>query len=95
MKRRRNDETIAVMAKRLLQAIPRTPPRVSTNMPEDEQSARSSRYARRLARQEQSDTQNDSTNNNQRGVSVNDDDDDNNNDNGDDDNDNEGHGNSD
>ncbi|KAM0214789.1 hypothetical protein ACHAQD_008690 [Fusarium lateritium] len=88
MKRKRNDETIAVMARRLLQAIPRTPPRVTTNMPEGEQSARSSRYARRLARQEQSDTQNDSINNNQRGVSVNDDDNDNN-DNGDDDDDNE------
>jgi hypothetical protein len=75
MKRKTSNERINDLAKRILLAALRTPPRVSTNMSQGEQSARSIRYAQRRVRQEQRDAENYSINNNQGEVSVNDKDD--------------------
>lgn len=91
MQRKTDDKSISALTKRVLRAAPGTPPRLSANMSQGEQSARSARYAQRVARQEKRAAEIDSTNNKQGEVSA-----DENADN-DDDNEkfNEGHGHSD
>ncbi|KAI6760598.1 hypothetical protein HG530_009458 [Fusarium avenaceum] len=65
MQRKTDYVSISALAKRVLRGAPRTSPRLSANMSQGEQSARSARYAQRVARQEKRAAENDSTNNKQ------------------------------